>query len=171
MSRGLHFRDKYTWIWLYCQFCRPHLDYCAQAYSPWTKADSDLIESVQERAVRMVSGLKGKTYEERLKEVGLTTLAERRVRGDHIQVWKTLHRKDAVNPETWFTFANQRAAGVPTRLSSDPWNLNLPPYEKEIRKNFWSVRCVDSWNNLPTSLKSASELETFKTNYDSLLST
>ena len=24
MSPGFHYRDKYTWIYLYCQFCRPY---------------------------------------------------------------------------------------------------------------------------------------------------
>ena len=91
MARGLHFRDKFTWIRLYQQYCRPHLDYCAQAWSPWTKTDINLLESVQERAVKMVSGLRGKTYTDRLKEVGLTSLEERRKRGDMIQVWKTRH--------------------------------------------------------------------------------
>ena len=167
MSRGLHFRDKRTWIQLYTQYCRPHLDYCAQAYSPWTVADTDLLESVQERAVRMVSGLKGKTYKERLKEVGLTTLSERRVRGDQIQVWKTLHQKDNVNPETWFSYANQRPAGIPTRHTSHPWNLEKQPFKSDIRKYFWSVRCVDTWNSLPTNLKSAETLDSFNRAFQS----
>ena len=170
MSRGLHFRDKYTWIRLYCQYCRCHLDYCSQAYSPWTQADINLLESVQERAVRMVSGLKGKNYLDRLKEVGLTTLQDRRVRGDMIQVWKTLHQKDDVRPETWFTLANQQVLGPRTRVTDDPLNLKLINHDQAFRKNFWSVRSVETWNNLPKNLKSADLLSTFKTNYDVLYS-
>ena len=48
MSHGLHYRDKFTWIMLYQNYCRPHLEYCAQAWSPWTQADKNLLESVQE---------------------------------------------------------------------------------------------------------------------------
>ena len=170
-SQGLHYRDKYTWIRLYCQFCRPHLDYCAQVYSPWNKSDIDLLEAVQERAVKMVSGLRGKTYEERLKEVGLTTLKERRTRGDLIQVWKTLHMKDDVKPDTWFTFVRKPSNGTLTRHTSDQWNLVKPNTTKSlaIRTNFWSVRCVDNWNNLPSAIKSASTLDSFKEQYDSFL--
>ena len=170
MSRGLHFRDKYTWIRLYCQYSRCHLDYCAQAYSPWTQADINLLESVQERAVRMVSGLKGKTYLDRLKEVGLTTLQDRRVRGDLIQVWKTLHQKDDVQPKTWFTLANQQVLGPRTRVTDDPLNLKPINHDQAFRKNFWSVHSVEKWNNLPPNLKSANLLTTFKTNYDALYS-
>jgi len=39
----------------------------------------------------MTSGLSGSTYEEKLREVGLTSLENRRKRGDMIQVWKILH--------------------------------------------------------------------------------
>ena len=66
MSRGLHYRDKYTWIKLYRQYCRPHLETCIQAWSPSTKGDIDLLEAVQQRAVRMCSGVIGKTYDDRL---------------------------------------------------------------------------------------------------------
>ena len=166
MARGLHYRDKRTWMNLFRMYCRPHLETCIQAWSPWTKTDIDLLESVQQRAVRMCSGLKGKTYEEKLKEVGLTTLVVRRVRGDMIQVWKTLHKKDDVTPETWFTPVS--TTGVGTRNTGDPWNLVRPSFKLDIRKYFWSVRVVDTWNNLPTELKSSSSVTTFKCNYDKL---
>ena len=39
LSRGISYRDSKTFIGLYKTFVRPHLDYCAQAWSPWTKAD------------------------------------------------------------------------------------------------------------------------------------
>ena len=160
MARGLHFRDKYTWIGFYRQYCRPHLETCIQAWSPWTKTDIDLLESVQQRAVKMCSGLKGKTYTERLKEVGLTTLEERRIRGDMIQVWKTLHKKDDVNPEMWFTPVNP--AGAVTRVTSDKLNLVKPTnLNLDIRRKFWSVRSVEKWNSLPKELKSSSSVITF----------
>ena len=53
-----------------------------QAWSPWTQEDINLQENVQRRDLRMTSGLAGQTYEERLIEVGLTSLEARRLRGD-----------------------------------------------------------------------------------------
>ena len=41
-----------------------------------------MLERVQRRALRMVSNLQGRTYEARLAEVGMTSLEDRRVRGD-----------------------------------------------------------------------------------------
>ena len=61
------------------------------------RADRELLEKVQKRVVGMISGLNARTYEERLAECKLTTLEERRTRGDLIQTWKIIHGKDAVD--------------------------------------------------------------------------
>jgi len=54
---------------------KPHLKYCIQAWRPHLVKDIELWEKVQKRAMRMTEECAGKTYEERLKIVGLTTLA------------------------------------------------------------------------------------------------
>ena len=76
----------------------------------------------------MVSGLEGKTYEEKLKECGLTTLEERRVRGDMIQVWKTLHGQVDVDPSTLFTMANVNSSRR-TRYASYHLNVAKPRHK------------------------------------------
>ena len=169
MSRALHYRDKYTWVRLYKQYVRPHLEYAVQSWSPWTETDKDLLESVQQRAVRMVSGLRSEDYQGRLEEVGLTTLEARRERGDMIEVWKILHQKENVQRSKWFTMADQQHSRA-TRLASDPLNLAKPRARLDIRKNFFSVRVVNKWNSLPTLVKNAPSVNSFKNRYDSLFS-
>ena len=56
----------------------------------------------------MVSGLKGRSYLDKLKEVNLTTLEERRERGDMIQTFRIVQGLDKVEMGTWFKFANER---------------------------------------------------------------
>ena len=41
-----------------------------------------------------IHGLKGLTYEEKLFECHMTNLEERRERGDMIQAYKIIHKKD-----------------------------------------------------------------------------
>ena len=45
-----------------------------------------MLEKVQQRAIRMITNLKGRCYEDRLRELRLTTLKERRMRGDMYRV-------------------------------------------------------------------------------------
>ena len=65
-----------------------HLEYSIQAWRPHFRQDIDLIEGVQRRATKLISDIKGCTYEERLSILKLTTLETRRLRGDLIEVFK-----------------------------------------------------------------------------------
>ena len=56
---------------------RPHLKFATPARSPWTEGDNKTHEKVQQRAIKMVSGLHFNEYEERLRELRIKTLEER----------------------------------------------------------------------------------------------
>ena len=81
ISRAVSYRDKETFLKLFCTYVRPHLEYCVAAWSPWTEGDKNVLENVQKRAIKIVTKFKGKTYEERLAEAGMVTLEARRRRG------------------------------------------------------------------------------------------
>ena len=116
----------------------------------------------------MVSGLSGSTYEEKLEEIGLTTLEERRTRGDMIEVYKILTGKVDVSPETWFTMAPDadRRQGRVTRDSKGLLNIVRNEANNDIRRNFFSVRVWENWNNLDTHIKEAPTTNAFKNRYD-----
>ena len=76
---------------LYKAIVRPHLEYCIQAWRPYHKKDIDTHERLQRRATKIIPELRHLSYEERLKECGLTTLVTRRLRGDQIDVFKILN--------------------------------------------------------------------------------
>ena len=58
-------RDRECFMSLYKTYVRPHLEYTVAAWSPWTLGDKDVLEAVQRRAVRMVTNLRGKSYQKR----------------------------------------------------------------------------------------------------------
>ena len=163
MARSLSYRDKHTWLKLYRQYVRPHLEYCVQAWCPWTDSDIELLEKVQERAIRMTSGLKAVAYEDRLKEVNMMTLKDRRKRGDLIEVWKVINNKSA-DCSKLFTLTRDYSQRN-TRASA---NLSLTSVKAklDIRKYFFSARVVTPWNNLPLPIKLSDSVDTFKRLYD-----
>ena len=68
------------------------------------------------RASYKNADVRGNTYEERLKDAGLTTLKERRERGDAIQTFKALKGFSKVDREKWFQTVPDDAR--PTRATS-----------------------------------------------------
>ena len=62
IKRNFHYRDRHTFLRLYKQFVRPHLEFASQAWAPWTIGDKKTLEKVQERAVKMVAGLASTDY-------------------------------------------------------------------------------------------------------------
>ena len=86
IRRNITYKGKKLIIPLYKAIVRPHLEYCIQAWRPYRKKDIDTLERIQRRATKMIPELRDLSYEERLKECGLTTLETRRLRGDQIEV-------------------------------------------------------------------------------------
>ena len=62
------------------------LEFAVPVWSPHLKGDSDMIERVQRRATERVPLISNFDYEERLEALSFTTLADRRQRGDAIQM-------------------------------------------------------------------------------------
>ncbi len=79
----------------------------------------------------MVSGLQAETYEEKLLEVGLDSLEERRHQADMLQVYKILHGIDKAN-----IIERAAAADRTTKAAADPLNVKVPFARLEVRRNF-----------------------------------
>ncbi len=130
------------------------------AWAPWYETDKECLEKVQRRAVRMISGLKATSYEEKLKELGISTLEERRKYLDMMKTYKVMTGKDNVERSTWFDMASsgQRAR----RQAADPLNIRPKAARLEVRRQFFSQRVVEDWNEIPEKVKSAVSVIGFK---------
>ena len=79
---------------LYKTLGRPHVEYCVQFWSPSYKMDIIKLERVQKRFTRMLPGLDGLSYKERLDRLRRFFLERRRLRGDLIEVYKIMRGID-----------------------------------------------------------------------------
>ena len=57
----------------------PHLEYCIRMWSPQYRRDTDLLECVQRRAAKMITGMEHLSYQDRPRELGLFSLEKRRL--------------------------------------------------------------------------------------------
>jgi len=165
IARAFHYRDRWTFVRLYKLYVRPHLEFAVAAWSPWTAADIECLEKVQIRAINMVSGLGGMGYTDRLKELKLTTLTERRAELDMVEVYKMMTGISKVDYQTWFTKPTTQEGQRVTRLAAGPLNVIMPASRLELRRNFFSVRACEKWNSLPQEVKSAKSVKCFKNAY------
>jgi len=60
------------------------------------------LEGVQRRATKLITSIKDKTYEDKLRLVNLTTLETRRLRGDLIEVFKIFKGFDDLETTIFF---------------------------------------------------------------------
>ena len=81
IRRNITYKENELIVPLYNAIVRPHLEYCIQAWRPYLRKDIDMLEKVQRRTTKLIQRLRDLSYEERLKECGLTTLETRKLRG------------------------------------------------------------------------------------------
>ena len=146
IQRSFHFRKKQHLVPLYTTFVRSKLEFANAAWCPWQEGEIEMLEKVQKRFVRMLSDVKGETYEEKLEDAGLTTLKERRRRGDMIETFKTMNGFNHVDKDNWFfpTQYSARETRRTTSVTSDGVEKKTHILEQEnarleTRKNFFTV--------------------------------
>ena len=60
------------------------------------------LKLVEHDAVNLITGLKGKSYLEKLQELGLMSLEQRRSKFDLLQTFKIIKGFDNVSRDIWF---------------------------------------------------------------------
>ena len=100
----------------------------------------------------------------------MVTLKARRRRGDLIQAFRVFNGVDNVDPDIWFNTVEARRGATATRQTGGFMNVTRADGRSmDIRRNFWSQRVTDPWNNLPNEVKEAETLNNFKNGLDNHL--
>ena len=153
ISRSVISRSPSVMLNIYKTLIRPHLEYCVQVWSPYPRYGNwetiKSIENVQRMFTRLIDGIGLLSYEERLHKLNLTTLLERRARGDLIETYRIVSG-----------IANY---GSNLLAVSRNGHLTLPSGKGYSTKyDFLSGRVVKFWNKLPASVQQAGSVDCFK---------
>ncbi len=164
IKRNITCRKKEVILPLYRSLVRPHLEYCVQFWSPSLVKDISLMEKVQRRATKIISGMHTLSYEERLEECNLFSLGRRRLRGDMIQMFKIWKGIDRLSFSDLGIEVNSGVTrGHQIKLVKQRARLN-------IRKGFFTHRVINFWNGLPDVVLETSTVGCFKLRLDAYMS-
>lgn len=106
--------------------CEAPPECCIQVQSPQHKKYMDLLEQVQRRATKVITGIEHFPYEDRLRELVLFSLENRRLLGDLIAAFQYLKRVYKKEDEGLFILADSdRTRGDGCNLKEDRFRLNV----------------------------------------------
>lgn len=148
-----------TILKLYKSFVRPKIEYAHCIWSPYYSKDIEQLERVQRRVTKIPVELRCLPYESRLCALRLTTLRERRMRGDLIETYKIVSGHYGCNIEIFQFNQAVNLRGHNKKLSKERCN-------KLLRRNFLTNRVVYSWNRLEAETISSETTNQFKNRLD-----
>lgn len=143
-------------LFLWTTHIRPMIEYGSCIWNTGYATDVSLLERVQRRWTKHITGLENLCYSERLKALNLYSIQGRLMRADLIQYWKVLNGKSCIHPDSLFTQPNL------SRTRGHSLKLFYHPVSTDVRKRFFTVRCIQRWNRLPGEVVCAPDLRTFK---------
>ena len=112
--------------------------------------DVDTLEKVRIRVIKLVSGLRNLSYEERLLNLGRQPLEERKAWYDFMLALKIITERDQSDQRDQFfqLRGNGRTRGHEFKLRKTSSTRKT----LDVSKHFFSQRVVHSWNALPSEI-------------------
>ena len=134
---------------------RPIIDFASCVWNTGFIGDLALLESVQRRWTKQISGMSTLSYPDRLSQLSLFSIKGRLLRTDLLQCYKIFHNLSPISPSDLFALAPRETRG-------HKFKIFVPQSSTEARKRFFSRRIISPWNSLPPDVVEAPSINLFK---------
>ena len=91
IAHNFRYKNKELILPLYKFLARLHPEHAVQFWSPYLRRDIYKIEKIQRRATQMIPEIRNHSYHQRIQDLDLIRLVQRRLRGQVIEVFKYLN--------------------------------------------------------------------------------
>lgn len=162
IHRGTISRDRDMIIPLYSVILRPHLK-CCLLFFPQFKKDKNRLKGVQMKATKMIKGLENLASDERRRNLCIFSMEKKRFKGDFITVFQYSKGGYIDDGVSFFTKSHTE------RASNNAYKLHWEMFHLDILWEFFTVRKINHWNNLPWDMVESPSLEFFKMLLDKVL--
>ena len=149
-------RDPEFMLTLFVSHIRPVIEFCSSVWNVGYLGDTRVLEGLQRRWTREISGMAGVEYEDRLRRLNLFSVYGRLLRKDLINIWKVMHSREDLGLLALFDM------GVDPRNRGHRFRLRVPVCRSDVRRKAFTVRCVSKWNSLPAEVVECDSFVKFK---------
>ena len=142
----------------YQTMVRPTLEYASTVWDPHHQVHIRALEGIQRRAARFVTN----NYRDRtpgcmttmVQELNWETLQQRRKTSRLVMMFKICHGLVDIERSTYLTPGDSRTRGAMKFLQ--------PTATREVYNSSYSPRIIRDWNGIPSSLRTAKNIEAFR---------
>ena len=133
---------------LQCSICQTHL-----------RRDIDKMEKIQRRETKMIPEIRNHSYHQRIQDLDLISLVQRRLRGQLIEVCKYLNR---------FTTAIARGIfdyDLNDRTRNNGAKLIVKHFNTSVAQHFYPITITTTWNALPNKVVTSRTVNSIKNSF------
>ena len=150
---------------LYKSIVQPHLEYAVQLWFLHLCRDIDKMEIVEIKDAKMIPKIWNHSYWQRLKDLELISLVQKRLQGQLIEVFKYLNRFN--NDCTICLFNNN----FNDRMQNTGKKLIVKRFNTSVAQHFSPINITTTWNALPYAVVNSKSVNTLKNHLDARRST
>ena len=160
IARNFRYKNKELILPLYKYLVHIHLEHAVQFWSQNLRRDIDKIEKIPRRATKIIPEIRNHNYHQRIHDIDLISLVQRRPRGQLIEAFKYVNR-----------FTTASAWGLFDYDINDRTRINkakhiVKHFNTSVAQHFYPIKITTTWIALSSEVVISRTVNSFKNSLD-----